>query len=253
MVELSLNLRDTDVAPVVFITGGARRLGAQTARTFHRAGYRVVIHYRNSQADAEALAAELNGQRPNSAGSVQSTLKDPSEINACADNARHTFGRIDVLINNASAFFPTPWGEIDNDAMRTLLHSNLELPIYLIQALADELREREGAIINLVDIHALRPLAGHVAYTAAKAGLISATRSAALDLAPKVRANAIAPGAILAPEHEGATVEQGLIEQTPLARMGTPEDIARTALFLANSPFITGQVLAVDGGRSLRQ
>jgi len=253
MVELRLSLRDTDVAPVVFITGGARRLGAQTARTFHQAGYRVLVHYRNSQADAEALMNELNAQRPESAASVPSTLADPEAIQACADQAKQAFGRIDVLINNASAFFPTPWGEIDKRAMRTLLHSNLELPIYMIQALADELQHREGTVINLVDIHALRPLASHVAYTAAKAGLISATRSAALDLAPKVRVNAIAPGAILPPEQDGAAVEQGLIEQTPLARMGTPEDIAKTALFLANSPFITGQVLAVDGGRSLRQ
>lgn len=253
MVEFNLTLSDTDTAPVVFITGGARRLGAQTARTFHQAGYRVVIHYRNSQADAGALVAELNEQRPDSAGCVLSTLEDQGAINACAADARQVFGRIDVLINNASAFFPTPWGEIDDTAVHTLLHSNLELPIYMIQALATELSQREGAVINLVDIHALRPLANHVVYTAAKAGLISATRSAALDLAPRVRANAIAPGAILAPEHEGAAVEQGLIAQTPLARMGTPEDIAKTALFLANSPFITGQVLAVDGGRSLRQ
>ncbi len=253
MAELNLILTRAEAAPVVFITGGARRLGAQTARTFHQAGYRVVIHYRNSRSDAEALLEELNGHRSDSAKGLHSSLTDRAAVDACALEAIRAFGRIDVLINNASSFFPTPWGEIDDTAMHTLLHSNLELPIYMIQALAGELQQHSGAIINLVDIHALRPLANHAVYAAAKAGLISATRSAALDLAPKVRANAIAPGAILAPEHEGAEVEQGLINQTPLARMGTPEDIAQAALFLANAPFITGQVLAVDGGRSLRQ
>lgn len=253
MVEFRLTHPSDAPAPVVFITGGARRLGACTARTFHRAGYRVVVHYRSSGADAQALVAELNAERPESAASIQSVLDDPTAIDACVEGVRARFGRVDVLINNASAFFPTPWGDIDPESVHTLMHSNLELPIYLMQSLREELATNQGAIINLVDIHALRPLANYVVYTAAKAGLISATRSAALDMAPNVRANAIAPGAILAPEQEGAAAEQALIEHTPLARMGTPDDIAQTALFLANAPFITGQILAVDGGRTLRQ
>ncbi|WP_211227250.1 pteridine reductase [Saccharospirillum impatiens] len=240
-------------APVVFITGGARRVGAETARVFHTAGFRVVIHYRSSERDANELVSQLNHTRPNSAACVQSPLDTRDHVQSAALAAIEAFGQVDVLINNASSFFPTPWGEITDEAINTLMHSNLLLPMVMIQALAPELKRREGAIINLVDIHALRPLANHPAYGAAKAGLISLTKSAALDLAPQVRANAIAPGAILLPEHEGDEYEQELTRSIPLARMGSPTDIAEAALFLATAPYISGQILPVDGGRTLKQ
>lgn len=254
MVRLTSTInQESDARPVVFLTGAARRVGAETARVFHAAGFRVVIHYRSSEQDAIALVDELNLVRPESAACLQSSLDTRNNIQQAADNAIATFGQVDVLINNASSFFPTPWGKITDDAINTLMHSNLMLPMVMIQALAPELKRREGAIINLVDIHALRPLADHPAYGAAKAGLISLTKSAALDLAPRVRANAIAPGAILLPEQEGDEYEQALTGNVPLARMGNPTDIAEAALFLATAPYVTGQIVAVDGGRTLKQ
>lgn len=254
MVRLSSTIKqESATAPVVFLTGAARRVGAETARVFHAAGFRVVIHYRSSEPDAIALVDELNRTRPHSAACFQSALDGRSSIQSAANDAIDVFGQVDVLVNNASSFFPTPWGEITDDAMNSLMHSNLMLPMAMIQALAPELKRREGAIINLVDIHALRPLADHPAYGAAKAGLISLTKSAALDLAPQVRANAIAPGAILLPEQEGDDYEAALTSNIPLARMGNPTDIAEAALFLATAPYVTGQVLAVDGGRTLKQ
>lgn len=254
MVRLSSTItQESAVAPVVFLTGAARRVGAETARVFHAAGFRVVIHYRSSEQDAIALVDELNQARPETAACIQSTLDTQTTIQAAANDAIAVFGQVDVLINNASSFFPTPWGEITDDAIHALMHSNLLLPMAMIQALAPELKHREGTIINLVDIHALRPLANHPAYGAAKAGLISLTKSAALDLAPRARANAIAPGAILLPEQEGDDYEAALTGNVPLARMGNPTDIAEAALFLATAPYVTGQILAVDGGRTLKQ
>lgn len=254
MVRLSSTIKQASAsAPVVFLTGAARRVGAETARVFHTAGFRVVIHYRSSEPDAIDLVDELNRARRDSAACLQSALKTRNSIQAAAADAIAIFGQVDVLINNASSFFPTPWGEITDDAMNNLMHSNLMLPMAMIQALAPELKRREGAIINLVDIHALRPLADHPAYGAAKAGLISLTQSAALDLAPQVRANAIAPGAILLPEQESKEYEQELTRNIPLGRMGSPTDIAEAALFLATAPYISGQILAVDGGRTLKQ
>lgn len=254
MVRLSSTIKQASAtAPVVFLTGAARRVGAETARVFHAAGFRVVIHYRSSEQEAVALVAALNQARPDTAACIHSALDTQTTIQAAANDAIAVFGQIDMLINNASSFFPTPWGEITDEAINNLMHSNLMLPMAMIQALAPELSHREGAIINLVDIHALRPLADHPAYGAAKAGLISLTKSAALDMAPLVRANAIAPGAILLPENEDGEYEQELIQNVPLARMGSPTDIAEAALFLATAPYVTGQVLAVDGGRTLKQ
>lgn len=254
MVRLTSTInQESATAPVVFITGAARRVGAETARVFHTAGFRVVIHYRSSKRDAVALVEQLNHARPNSAACFQSALDAQASIQTAAQAAVEVYGQIDVLINNASSFFPTPWGEITDEAIASLMHSNLLLPMAMIQALTPELKRQQGAIINLVDIHALRPLANHPAYGAAKAGLISLTQSAALDLAPQIRANAIAPGAILLPEHEGDNYEQELTRSIPLARMGGPTDIAEAALFLATAPYITGQILAVDGGRTLKQ
>lgn len=252
-MELTLQLKDAHPAPVVLITGAARRVGAQMARTFHQAGFRIVVHYRSSQNDAETLVADLNQQRNNSAQALHSTLGNADSINEFAQRASAAFGRIDVLINNASAFFPTAFGEIEEEQLDLLLHTNLRLPLLLTQALAPELAKAKGAVINMVDIHALRPLADHPAYAAAKAGLISATKSMALDLAPNIRANAVAPGAILLPENQGSDYEQQLIAQIPLGKMGRPTDLAEAALFLATAPYITGQVLAVDGGRTVKQ
>lgn len=252
-MELTLQLKDAEPAPVVLITGAARRVGAQMARTFHQAGFRVVVHYRSSQNDAETLVADLNQQRNNSAQALHSTLNNADIINEFAQLASAVFGRIDVLINNASAFFPTAFGEMEEEQLDLLLHTNLRLPLLLTQALAPELTKAKGAVINMVDIHALRPLANHPAYAAAKAGLISATKSMALDLAPDIRANAVAPGAILLPESQGSDYEKQLTAQIPLGKMGHPTDLAQAALFLATAPYITGQVLAVDGGRTLNQ
>lgn len=252
-MELTLQLKDAQAAPVVLITGAARRVGAQMARTFHQAGFRVVVHYRSSQSDANALVAELNEQSAYSACAIQSDLDHASNIQTFAGRASDAFGRLDVLINNASAFFPTAFGDIEEDQIDLLLHTNLRLPLLLTQALAPELTKAKGAVINMVDIHALRPLADHPAYAAAKAGLISATKSMALDLAPNIRANAVAPGAILLPESQGSDYEQKLTSQIPLGKMGHPTDLAQAALFLATAPYITGQVLAVDGGRTLNQ
>lgn len=253
MVRYSLELTPDEPVPVAFVTGGARRVGAHVARAFHHAGYRVVVHYRASGEAADTLVAELNRQRPDSARAIASTLATPTDIERCAGAATAAFGRLDVLVNNASSFFPTHWGDIDSHRIRTLLHSNLELPMLMTQSLVEELSRHAGSVINMVDIHALRPLANHAVYNAAKAGLISLTQSTALDLAPGIRANAIAPGAILLPENEGEDYARKLAAEIPLGRLGSPDDIARAALFLAGSPYITGQVLVVDGGRSLRQ
>lgn len=253
MVNLQLTLSEDRDKPVVLITGAARRVGAETARAFHQAGFRVIVHYRSSATEAESLAHSLNQLTPDSARTLPSRLEDEVSIREFAEEAVDTFGQLDVLINNASSFYPTPFGEIDQAVFHELMHSNLQLPLLLTQALAPELKRQQGAIINLVDIHALRPLANHPVYGAAKAGLLSLTRSSALDLAPDVRVNAIAPGAILLPEHEGKDYEAELKSKIPLARMGRPADIAQTALFLATAPYITGQLLAVDGGRTLKQ
>lgn len=252
-MELTLTLKPSNLTPVVLITGGARRVGAQMARTFHQAGFRVLVHYRSSKTDADSLIDELNQQRQDSAQSLHSELNDADSINTFAQQSINAFGRLDVLINNASAFFPTPFGDIDEDKLDLLLHTNLRLPLLLTQALAPELSRHLGAVINLTDIHAFRPLANHPAYAAAKAGLISASKSMALDLAPNIRANAIAPGAILLPENQGSDYEQALTAKIPLGTLGEPKDLAEAALFLATAKYVTGQVLAVDGGRTVQQ
>ncbi|MCH8529508.1 MAG: pteridine reductase [Saccharospirillum sp.] len=253
MVDIRLTLGEGHNQPVVLITGAARRVGAETARAFHLAGFRVIVHYRSSANDAEALVHSLNEQRSDSARALASRLEDEVSITEFAHEAIELYGQVDVLINNASSFYPTPFGEIDQAVFHELMHSNLQLPLLLTQALAPELKRQQGAIINLVDIHAVRPLANHPVYGAAKAGLLSLTRSSALDLAPDVRVNAIAPGAILLPEHEGKDYETELRSRIPLAKMGRPADIAQAALFLATAPYITGQLLSVDGGRTLKQ
>jgi pteridine reductase len=237
----------------VLITGGARRVGAAIVRALHAAGANLAIHYRNSAKDAEALAAELNGARPNSAGVVQGDLLDIAKLPSLVEFAVSRFGALDVLVNNASTFYPTKIGEITPAAWDDLMGTNLKVPVFLSQAAAPALRKSRGLIINIVDIHALRPLRHHTVYCAAKAGLHMLTRSLAKELGPEVRVNGISPGPVLWPEKEGDTsMREKIIQRTILQKMGTPEDIARTALFFAaHAPFITGQILAVDGGRSV--
>lgn len=237
------------------VTGGARRIGARLVRTLHAAGADVVIHCNRSRADADALAAELEETRAGSTGVVAAELLDPRACEQLVADARAARGRLDLVVNNASTFYPTPVGEIDATAFDDLVGSNLRAPTFVAQAAAPLLRETGGCIVNIADIHGERPLADHPVYCAAKAGLIMLTRSLAKDLAPEIRVNAIAPGSILWPEGPGGddpARRQQVIDATPLARQGDPDDIAGALLYLAaHAPFVTGQILAVDGGRGL--
>lgn len=242
------------IAPVVLVTGAARRVGAEIARHLHAAGARVALHYRRSAADAEALAAGFNAQRPGSAVVLQGDLLDMAVLPGMVSSVVARFGRLDGLVNNASSFFPTAMGEIDEGAWSDLIGSNLKAPLFLSQAAAPHLMASRGAIINIVDIHAERPLKGYPLYSAAKAGLLGLTRAMALELAPKVRVNGVAPGAIEWPD-DGQfppAEREAIVRHTLLGRTGAPSDIARTVLFLLfDAPYITGQVIAVDGGRSV--
>lgn len=237
----------------VLITGAARRVGATIAGELHAAGANLVIHYRSSAPDAENLARQLNGIRADSAALAQSDLLQIDKLPDLVDLAVRRFGQLDVLVNNASTFYPTRVGEITPQAWDDLLGSNLKAPLFLSQAAAPALKRTRGLILNIVDIHALRPLRDYTVYCAAKAGLHMLTRSLAKELGPEIRVNGISPGPVLWPEHGGdERAREKIIQRTILQRMGTPEDIARTALFFASSaPFITGQILAVDGGRSV--
>ncbi|MGC0153922.1 pteridine reductase [Chromobacterium vaccinii] len=240
---------------VALITGAARRVGAGIARLLHARGLRLVLHYRGSRADAEALAAELNAARPDSVRLVQADLLDAAALPALAEAALAAFGRLDGLINNASSFFPTEIGQIDEAAWHDLMGSNLKAPLLLSQALAPELTRRGGAIVGIADIHAERPMARHVVYNLAKAGHAQLIRSLAIELAPAVRVNGVAPGVNLWPEdaEEFGPDARARIEATiPLQRTGVPDDIARAVAFLLlDASYVTGQILAVDGGRSI--
>lgn len=237
----------------VLITGAARRVGAAIARRLHAAGANLVIHYRKSAREAEALIGELNGSRARSAASIQADLLDMDKLPELSGFAVGRFGSLDILVNNASTFYPTRIGEITPAAWDDLMGSNLKVPLFLSQAAAPALRKSRGLILNIVDIHALRPLRNHTVYCAAKAGLHMVTRSLAKELGPEIRVNGISPGPVLWPEGQGAGKErEKIIERTILKRMGDPSDIANTALFFAaHAPFITGQILSVDGGRSV--
>jgi pteridine reductase len=235
------------------ITGSARRLGAAMARALHGAGANVVIHHRHSGEDAAALARELNALRANSALTVESDLLDISGLPDLVSATVAAFGSLDILINNASTFYPTAVGAIREADFDDLIGVNLKAPLFLAQAAAAELRRRRGLVLNLADIHGLKPLKRYPVYSIAKAGLVMLTRSLARELAPEVRVNAIAPGPVLWPSDLDADTQSGIIDQTLLKRAGSPEDIARAALyFAAQAPSVTGQVLAVDGGRGQR-
>jgi pteridine reductase len=238
---------------VVLITGGARRVGAEIARALHGAGGNILIHYRSSAAAAIALADEFNRARPQSAGIFTAQLVDADAPDKLIAATLSEFGRLDILINNASTFYPTPVGKITLSQWDDLIGSNLKAPLFLSQAAAPSLRAQRGLIINMIDIHAFRPLRAHVVYSAAKAGLAMLTRSLARELGPEIRVNGIAPGPVLWPEGEmDEDLKHEIVEKTALKRHGTPQDIARTALFLAkDAPYITGQIISVDGGRSI--
>jgi len=239
---------------VVLITGGARRVGAAISRNLHAAGANLMLHYRSSAGEARLLQAELNGVRAGSVALIQADLLDVGKLPSLVEQTLATFGRLDGLVNNASSFFPTPVGEITPSAWEDLIGTNLRAPMFLSQAAAPALRRAQGAIVNITDIHAERPLKGYVAYTAAKAGLSGLTRSLARELAPDVRVNAVAPGPILWPE-DGQFDElsrQRIVSHTPLKREGRPDDIARTVRFLfMDAPYVTGETIAVDGGRHM--
>ena len=238
---------------VALLTGAARRLGAAMARRLHAGGASVAIHYRGSAAAATALVEELNEARPGSAIALQADLLALEQLSQLVEYTVGRLGRLDILVNNASTFYPTPLAEVTGAQFDDLIGTNLRAPLFLAQAAAGQLRLHEGLILNLVDIHGMRPLKRHPAYSSAKAGLIMLTRSLARELAPHVRVNAIAPGPVLWPEGDlDETLKQNILARTPLGRVGSAEDIARAAwFFAAEAPFVTGQVLAIDGGRSL--
>jgi pteridine reductase len=237
----------------VLVTGAARRVGAAIARKLHGAGANVLLHYKTSVKAAEALARELNDARAESARTLQADLLDVNQLAPLIDAAVAAFGRLDILVNNASTFYPTPMGTISAHDWDDLIGTNVKAPLFLSQAAAAALRKSAGLIINLVDIHASRPLKQFAVYCTAKAALAMLTRSLAGELAPEVRVNGIAPGPIMWPDDApDAETKAKIISQTLLQRQGSPDDVARTALFLAaDAPYITGQILAVDGGRSV--
>ncbi|MHB1591698.1 MAG: pteridine reductase [Sulfuricella sp.] len=239
---------------VVLITGGAKRVGAAICRRLHGAGANLMIHYRSSAAEAEALRDELNRKRPDSAALVQADLHDVEQLpDLVAATVRH-YGRLDVLINNASSFYPTAVGEIGEKDWHDLLGTNLKAPLFLSQAAAQPLRLSHGCIVNIADIHAERPMKSYLVYSIAKAGLVALTKSLAHELGPEVRVNAVAPGPIMWPEEDPTFDDQErcrIVAHTLLKREGSPDDIARAVLFLVkDAPYITGTILPVDGGRS---
>ncbi|MCW8194470.1 pteridine reductase [Proteobacteria bacterium 005FR1] len=246
---------DGDTPKVALITGAARRIGAEIATQLHAAGFNLILHYNRSANDMQALSETLNATRAESVVAAKADLCDMAELRALAEHALAQWQRLDLLVNNASSFYPTPVGEITEDDWDNLLGTNLKAPLFLSQALAEPLRRNRGCIINLADIHAERPLSGHPVYCAAKAGNVMLTKSLAKELAPDVRVNGIAPGAILWPESDGELTEEDkskILRKIALKRIGSPADIARTIRFLATeAPYVTGQIIAVDGGRNL--
>lgn len=240
---------------VALITGAARRIGAVTARLLHHAGMDVVIHYRHSAQDAQALQAELNAIRPASCHLVQGDLLEIDNMPVMMTEVLAKAGRLDVLVNNASGFYPTALGEITEAHWDDLMGSNLKAPLFLAQAAREALNETHGCIVNMVDVHGFRPLKGYPVYCAAKAGLLMLTQSLAREFGVNVRVNGVAPGAILWPETEvDHAARDKLLAKTALKREGSPEDIARAVLFLVrDADYITGQVIPVDGGRTLNQ
>lgn len=239
--------------PVALITGGAKRVGAVIARTLHAAGYDLALHCRHSMTDADALAAELSAQRTDSVLVLQADLADLHALPKLIDTTLTRYGRLDALVNNASAFYPTPLETATITQWNELFASNAQAPFFLAQAALPALRTTRGAIVNLVDVYAERALAQHPIYVMAKAALAAMTRCLALDLGPDVRVNGVAPGAVMWPSDGKPYAEQEtMLARTPLQRSGTPEDVASAVLWLLrDAPFVTGQIIRVDGGRSV--
>ncbi|MGE3921155.1 MAG: pteridine reductase [Gammaproteobacteria bacterium] len=235
------------------ITGGCKRIGKDITKTLHHAGYNVVIHYRQSETEALALQNELNNLRENSAWVVQAELGSISQIQQMFDKVITYCGSLDVLVNNASSFYPTPIETATESTWDDLLNSNMKGPYFLMQTAIPEFKKNNGVIINILDIHANKPQRHFSIYSAAKAGLLSLTKSFANELAPNIRVNAVAPGSILWPTSAEVNAEKKarILSQIPLKTQGTPQDIADTVLFLVQQKYITGQVIAVDGGRSI--
>lgn len=235
------------------ITGAARRVGAAIVRKLHAAGANIVLHYRSSTEDAEALARELNGARPNSVVQVEADLLDLDQLKMLPEIVTSNFGTLDILVNNASTFYPTPMGDVTEIDWDDLIGTNLKAPLFLSQAASSALRISNGLIVNIADIHGMRPLSRHPVYSIAKAGVIMLTRSLAKELGPSIRVNAIAPGPVMWPEDGmDRELQSRIVDLTALKRPGAPEDVARAVLFFAtDAPYVTGQILAVDGGRSI--
>jgi len=244
---------DSLAGRTVLITGAAHRIGNAIVRTLHGAGANIVLHYRRSRAGAEALAAELSATRGGSMQLVSGDLHDTARLPLLVEEAFNCYGRLDVLVNNASSFYPTPVGTIEESHWDDLIGTNLKAPLFLAQAAAPHLRRHGGVIVNLVDIHADRPLSGHPVYSIAKAGLVMVTKSLAAELGPEIRVNAVAPGAILWPETDmDEANRRNIVERTFLKRRGDPSDIAGAVLYLVrDARYVSGHVLVVDGGRSL--
>jgi pteridine reductase len=240
---------------VVLVTGGAKRVGAAICRRLHAAGARIAIHYRSSRQEALALQDKLNALRPESSAVFQADLLELEALPEMFQEVLLKFRQLDALVNNASSFYATPLADIDEQQWQDLLGTNLKAPLFLAQAAAAELRRHRGCIVNIADIHAERPMHGHLLYSTAKAGLVALTKALAQEMAPHVRVNAVAPGVIVWPETEVWLDEEErrkIIAHTLLKREGEPDDIARTVAFLIqDAPYITGQIISVDGGRSV--
>jgi len=240
---------------VALVTGGSRRIGRAIATHLHRRGFDIALHYHSSRESAEALAEELCRARPDSCTLFRADLRDCAQVSALAAAVTARHASIDLLVNNAAGFAPTPIATCTPDEFDDMLAANLRGPYFLVQGLLPALQPGGASIVNLLDVHVERPLRDYNAYGAAKAGLASLTRSLALELAPGIRVNGVAPGAILWPEGDGSyddAMRERTLEQTPLGRLGDPEDIAAAVAFLAcDAPFVTGQVIVVDGGRGL--
>lgn len=241
------------MSKTILITGAAKRIGREIALSFFDKGWDIVIHYNSSKNDAQVLADEMNARRDNSAIIAQANLDNADEVIKLVDQTLSKNNRIDALVNNASTFYPTPIGNFSEDDWNLLMGSNLKAPLFLIQSFFKELKKNKGFIINITDINVDKALINHSIYLAAKSGLQTLTRSLAKELAPDIRVNAIAPGAILEPPNTEWTTEQKntIINSVPLGRMGTEKDIADAAIFLSEAEYVTGQILNIDGGKSL--
>ena len=246
-------LKNDLTGKVVLITGGAQRVGAMTARALHAAGANLVLHYRNSRQPALELQTELNQKRKNSVILIQADLLEIANLSVIVKKSVEQWGRLDILVNNASSFYPTPIGTVTENDWDDLVGSNMKAPFFLSQVSAPYLEKHHGCIINIVDIHAERPMEGHSVYNMAKAGLAMLVKTLAFELGPKIRVNGVSPGAIMWPTQEmDDLTKQRIVSRTYLKRKGSAEDIARTVLFLASqADYISGQIIAVDGGRSL--